>query len=35
MIDLNKHKFFMLQIMKDIYSDIGLASSLGFKGGNF
>jgi len=33
MIDLNKHKFFMLQIMKDIYSDIGLASSLGFKGG--
>lgn len=33
MIDLNKHKFFMLQILKDIYSDIELASSLGFKGG--
>lgn len=33
MIDLNKHKFFMLQILKDIYSDIELSSSLGFKGG--
>ena len=33
MIDLNKHKFFMLQILKDIYSDIELANYLGFKGG--
>lgn len=33
MIDLNKHKFFMLQILKDIYSDLELASLLGFKGG--
>jgi predicted nucleotidyltransferase component of viral defense system len=33
MIDLNKHKFFMLQILKDIYSDIELANNLGFKGG--
>lgn len=33
MIDLNKHKFLMLQILKDIYSDIELANSLGFKGG--
>lgn len=33
MIDLNKHKFLMLQILKDIYSDIELANTLGFKGG--
>lgn len=33
MIDINKHKFFMVQILKDIYSDIELANYLGFKGG--
>jgi len=33
MIDLNKHKFFMLQILRDIYSDLDLANNLGFKGG--
>jgi predicted nucleotidyltransferase component of viral defense system len=33
MIDINKHKFFMAQILKDIYSDIELANYLGFKGG--
>ncbi|HUX56056.1 MAG TPA: nucleotidyl transferase AbiEii/AbiGii toxin family protein [Bacteroidales bacterium] len=33
MIDLNKHKFIMVQILKDIYSDIELANCLGFKGG--
>lgn len=33
MFDLNKHKFFMLQILKDIYSDAELAVNLGFKGG--
>ncbi|MDO9154261.1 MAG: nucleotidyl transferase AbiEii/AbiGii toxin family protein [Paludibacter sp.] len=33
MIDLNKHKFYMLQILKDIYSDIELSNYLGFKGG--
>jgi predicted nucleotidyltransferase component of viral defense system len=33
MIDVNKHKFFMVQILKDIYSDIELANCLGFKGG--
>ena len=33
MVDLNKHKFFMMQILKDIYSDIELANCLGFKGG--
>ena len=33
MIDLNKHKYFMLQILRDIYSDLELANCLGFKGG--
>ena len=33
MIDLNKHKFLLMQIMKDIYSDIELSNCLGFKGG--
>jgi len=33
MTDLNRHKFFLIQILKDIYSDIELASWLGFKGG--
>ena len=32
-MDLNRHKFLMLQILKDIYSDAILASVLGFKGG--
>lgn len=33
MLDINRHKFFLVQILKDIYSDVGLAPSLGFKGG--
>jgi predicted nucleotidyltransferase component of viral defense system len=33
MIDINKHKFLLVQILKDIYSDIELANCLGFKGG--
>lgn len=33
MVNVNKHKFFLLQILKDIYSDIELSSLLGFKGG--
>ncbi|NOZ47298.1 MAG: nucleotidyl transferase AbiEii/AbiGii toxin family protein [Chlorobi bacterium] len=33
MFDINKHKFFLLQILKDIYTDIELANYLGFKGG--
>ena len=33
MFDLNKHKFFMLQILKEIYSDAELALCLGCKGG--
>lgn len=33
MIDLNKHKFFLLQILRDVYSDLELASCLGFEGG--
>jgi predicted nucleotidyltransferase component of viral defense system len=32
-MDINKHKFFLLQILKEIYSDFELANSLGFKGG--
>jgi hypothetical protein len=33
MMDVNRHKFFLVQILKDIYSDIELANWLGFKGG--
>ena len=33
-MDLNKHKFYMLQILKDVFSDTELAHLLGFKGGN-
>lgn len=33
MVDLNKHKFFLLQLLKDIYTDMEISSSLGFKGG--
>ncbi len=33
MLDINKHKFFLVSLLKDIYSDIELATSLGFKGG--
>jgi predicted nucleotidyltransferase component of viral defense system len=33
MVNINKHKFFLTQILKGIYSDIELANCLGFKGG--
>lgn len=33
MFDINKHKFLLVQILKDIYSDTELATSLAFKGG--
>jgi len=33
MIDINRHKFFLVQILKEVYSDIELANCLGFKGG--
>ena len=33
MIDVNKHKFLLIQILKDIYSDLELSGCLGFKGG--
>ncbi|MFA5298899.1 MAG: nucleotidyl transferase AbiEii/AbiGii toxin family protein [Lutibacter sp.] len=33
MFDINRHKFFMVQILKDIYADIELANYLGFKEG--
>lgn len=32
-MDTNRHKFFMMQILKDIFSDKELASCLAFKGG--
>jgi len=32
-MNLNKHKYFMLQILRDIYSDLELANALVFKGG--
>lgn len=32
-LDINKHKFFLLQILKEIYSDSELSVILGFKGG--
>ncbi|MFC2119403.1 nucleotidyl transferase AbiEii/AbiGii toxin family protein, partial [Bacteroidota bacterium] len=34
MIDINRHKFYMVQILKEIYADIELANCLGFKGGS-
>ncbi|HHV84526.1 MAG TPA: nucleotidyl transferase AbiEii/AbiGii toxin family protein [Petrimonas sp.] len=33
MVDINKHKFFLFQILKEIYEDKELAGILGFKGG--
>ncbi|HET9571110.1 MAG TPA: nucleotidyl transferase AbiEii/AbiGii toxin family protein [Bacteroidales bacterium] len=33
MVNINKHKFFLTQMLKDIYSDIELTNCLGFKGG--
>ncbi len=31
-MDINRHKYLMLQILKDIYSDAQLVSVIGFKG---
>jgi predicted nucleotidyltransferase component of viral defense system len=33
MLDLNKHKLILVQILKEIYSNISIAPALGFKGG--
>lgn len=33
MLNKNKHKFVMVQILKDIYSDASISNLLGFKGG--
>jgi len=33
MLDINKHKLILVQILKEIYSNIFIASLLGFKGG--
>ena len=32
-MDANKHKYFMLQILKDVFSDAELVDCLAFKGG--
>ena len=32
MLDINKHKYFLVSILKEIYSDTELATLLGFKG---
>jgi predicted nucleotidyltransferase component of viral defense system len=34
MVDINRHRFCLVQILKDIYTDIELANYLGFKGGS-
>jgi hypothetical protein len=34
MVDINRHKFLLVQILKDIYTDIELSNWLGFKGGS-
>lgn len=33
MLDINRHKFLLVQVLKEIYADIELANHLGFKGG--
>ncbi len=33
MFDLSKHRFILVQILKDVYSDGKLGRYLGFKGG--
>lgn len=33
MLDINKHRFYLFQILKTVYSDPELAVNLGFKGG--
>ena len=33
MLDINKHKFFLVTLLKEIYADTELATALGFKGG--
>ena len=33
MLDLEKHRLIMVQILKDIYTEFTLGNSLGFKGG--
>jgi predicted nucleotidyltransferase component of viral defense system len=34
MFDINRHRFFLVRILKDIYSDLELANYMGFKGGS-
>jgi predicted nucleotidyltransferase component of viral defense system len=34
MMDINRHRFYLVQILKDLYTDLELANCLGFKGGS-
>jgi hypothetical protein len=34
MVNVNRHKLFLFQILKDICNDIELVNCLGFKGGS-
>ena len=33
MLDINRHRYYLMQLLKDVYSDPELANWLGFKGG--
>jgi hypothetical protein len=33
MIDINRHRYYLVRILKDIYTDITLGNFLGFNGG--
>ena len=33
MLNSNKHRLYLFQILKDVYEDLELAGILGFKGG--
>jgi predicted nucleotidyltransferase component of viral defense system len=33
MLDIDRHKFILVQILKEIYSNISISSLLGLKGG--
>jgi len=33
MLEIKKHRIILLQILKDIYTDVSISSTLGFKGG--
>jgi predicted nucleotidyltransferase component of viral defense system len=33
MIDINRHRYYLMQLLKEVYADPELANWLGFKGG--